>query len=150
MVDQGVYHEDDITKPDHTLVFYFPMKSPKGSLTRTDLTAIEHLEIWKMYQDNWCEHKPSATISVRENEWFEVGSWVWNNFDKISGVSFLPYADHSYQQAPYQEITEKEYDEWMDKTVHEIDWNLITNYEKEDMTENTKELACTAGACEIV
>ena len=150
MVDQGVYHEDDITKPDHTLVFYFPMKSPKGSLTRTDLTAIEHLEIWKMYQDNWCEHKPSATISVRENEWFEVGSWVWNNFDKISGVSFLPYADHSYQQAPYQEITEKEYDEWMDKTVHKIDWNLITNYEKEDMTENTKELACTAGACEIV
>ena len=150
MVDQGVYHEDDITKPDHTLVFYFPMKSPKGSLTRTDLTAIEHLEIWKMYQDNWCEHKPSATISVRENEWFEVGSWVWNNFDKISGVSFLPYADHSYQQAPYQEITEKEYDEWMDKTVHEIDWDLITNYEKEDMTENTKELACTAGACEIV
>ena len=150
MVDQGVYHEDDITKPDHTLVFYFPMKSPKGSLTRTDLTAIEHLEIWKMYQDNWCEHKPSATISVRDNEWFEVGSWVWNNFDKISGVSFLPYADHSYQQAPYQEITDKEYDEWMDKTVHEIDWNLITNYEKEDMTENTKELACTAGACEIV
>ena len=150
MVDQGVYHEDDITKPDHTLVFYFPMKSPKGSLTRTDLTAIEHLEIWKMYQDNWCEHKPSATISVRENEWFEVGSWVWNNFDKISGVSFLPYADHSYQQAPYQEITEKEYDEWMDKTVHDIDWDLITNYEKEDMTENTKELACTAGACEIV
>ena len=150
MVDQGVYHEDDITKPDHTLVFYFPMKSPKGSLTRTDLTAIEHLEIWKMYQDNWCEHKPSATISVRENEWFEVGSWVWNNFDKISGVSFLPYADHSYQQAPYQEITEKEYDEWMDKTVHEIDWDLITDYEKEDMTENTKELACTAGACEIV
>jgi len=150
MVDQGVYHEDDITKPDHTLVFYFPMKSPKGSLTRTDLTAIEHLEIWKMYQDSWCEHKPSATISVRENEWFEVGSWVWNNFDKISGVSFLPYADHSYQQAPYQEITDKEYDEWMDKTVHEIDWDLITNYEKEDMTENTKELACTAGACEIV
>ena len=150
MVDQGVYHEDDITKPDHTLVFYFPMKSPKGSLTRTDLTAIEHLEIWKMYQDKWCEHKPSATISVRENEWFEVGSWVWNNFDKISGVSFLPYADHSYQQAPYQEITDKEYDEWMDKTVHEIDWDLITNYEKEDMTENTKELACTAGACEIV
>ena len=150
MVDQGVYHEDDITKPDHTLVFYFPMKSPKNCLTRTDLTAKEHLEIWKLYQDHWCEHKPSATISVKEHEWFEVGSWVWNNFDKISGVSFLPYADHSYQQAPYQEITEKEYDEWMDKTVHDINWDLITEYEKEDMTENTKELACTAGACEIV
>ena len=150
MVDQGVYHEDDITKPDHTLVFYFPIKSPKKSLTRIDLSAIEHLKIWKTYQDHWCEHKPSATISVRESEWLKVGAWVWDNFDRISGVSFLPYADHSYQQAPYQEITEEEYNEWMDKTVHEIDWNLITNYEKEDMTENTKELACTAGACEIV
>jgi ribonucleoside-triphosphate reductase len=150
MVDQGVYHEDDITKPEHTLVFYFPIKSPDKSLTRLDLSAIKHLEIWKMYQDNWCEHKPSATISVRESEWLKVGAWVWDNFDRISGVSFLPYADHSYQQAPYQEITKDEYKEWMNKTVHDIDWNLITDYEKEDMTENTKELACTAGACEII
>lgn len=150
MVDQGVYHEDDITKPEHTLVFYFPIKSPDKSLTRIDLSAIEHLEIWKMYQDHWCEHKPSATISVREAEWLKVGAWVWDNFDRISGVSFLPYADHSYQQAPYQEITEDEYKEWMNKTVHEIDWDLITEYEKEDMTENTKELACTAGSCEIL
>ena len=150
MVDQGVYHEDDITKPEHTLVFYFPIKSPSKSLTRIDLSAIEHLEIWKMYQDHWCEHKPSATISVREAEWLKVGAWVWDNFDKISGVSFLPFADHSYQQAPYQEITEDEYKEWMNKTVHEINWDLITEYEKEDMTENTKELACSAGACEIV
>ena len=150
MVDQGVYHEDDITKPDHTLVFYFPIKSPKKSLTRIDLSAIEHLKIWKTYQDHWCEHKPSATISVRETEWLKVGAWVWDNFDRISGVSFLPYADHSYQQAPYQEIFEDEYNEWMKKTVHEIDWSRITEYEKEDMTENTKELACTAGACEIV
>ena len=150
MVDQGVYHEDDITKPEHTLVFYFPIKSPSNSLTRIDLSAIKHLEIWKMYQDNWCEHKPSATISVRESEWLKVGAWVWDNFDRISGVSFLPYADHSYQQAPYQEITKDEYKEWMNKTVHEIDWDLITEYEKEDMTENTKELACTAGACEII
>jgi len=150
MVDQGVYHEDDITKPEHTLVFYFPIKSPDKSLTRIDLSAIEHLEIWKMYQDYWCEHKPSATISVRESEWLKVGAWVWDNFDKISGVSFLPFADHSYQQAPYQEITEDEYKEWMNKTVHEINWDLITEYEKEDMTENTKELACTAGACEII
>ena len=103
-----------------------------------------------MYQDHWCEHKPSATISVRESEWLKVGAWVWDNFDKISGVSFLPYADHSYQQAPYQEITKDEYKEWMKKTVHEINWDLITEYEKEDMTENTKELACTAGACEII
>ena len=150
MVDQGVYHEDDITKPEHTLVFYFPIKSPKKSLTRIDLSAIEHLKIWKTYQDYWCEHKPSATISVRESEWLKVGAWVWDNFDRISGVSFLPYADHSYQQAPYQEIFEDEYNEWMEKTVHEIDWSRITEYEKEDMTENTKELACTAGACEII
>ena len=150
MVDQGVYHEDDITKPEHTLVFYFPIKSPDKSLTRIDLSAIEHLKIWKTYQDHWCEHKPSATISVRETEWLKVGAWVWDNFDRISGVSFLPYADHSYQQAPYQEIFEDEYNEWMKKTVHEIDWSRITEYEKEDMTENTKELACTAGACEII
>ena len=150
MVDQGVYHEDDITKPEHTLVFYFPIKSPKGSLTRKDLTALEHLEIWKTYQNHWCEHKPSATISIKEHEWLDVGSWVWNNFDDISGVSFLPYADHSYQQAPYQEITAKEYKEWQKKTTSNIDWDLIKDYEKEDMTENTKELACTAGACEII
>ena len=150
MVDQGVYHEDDITKPEHTLVFYFPIKSPKGSLTRKDLTALEHLEIWKTYQNHWCEHKPSATISIKEHEWLDVGSWVWNNFDDISGVSFLPYADHSYQQAPYQEITAKEYKEWQKKTTNKINWDLIKEYEKEDMTENTKELACTAGACEII
>ena len=150
MVDQGVYHEDDITKPEHTLVFYFPIKSPKGSLTRKDLTALEHLEIWKTYQNHWCEHKPSATISIKEHEWLDVGSWVWNNFDDISGVSFLPYADHSYQQAPYQEITAKEYKEWQKKTTNKINWDLIKEYEKEDMTENTKELACTAGACEIL
>jgi len=150
MVDQGVYHEDDITKPEHTLVFYFPIKSPKGSLTRKDLTALEHLEIWKTYQNHWCEHKPSATISIKEHEWLDVGSWVWNNFDDISGVSFLPYADHSYQQAPYQEITVEEYKEWQKKTTSNIDWDLIKEYEKEDMTENTKELACTAGACEIL
>ena len=150
MVDQGVYHEDDITKPEHTLVFYFPIQSPKDSLTRKDLTAIEHLEIWKTYQNHWCEHKPSATISVRENEWLDVGSWVLNNFDTISGVSFLPYADHSYQQAPYQEITKKEYKEWLKKTTNKVDWSLLIDYEKEDMTENTKELACTAGACEII
>ena len=150
MVDQGVYHEDDITKPEHTLVFYFPIQSPKDSLVRKDLTAIEHLEIWKTYQNHWCEHKPSATISVRENEWLDVGSWVWNNFDRISGVSFLPYSDHSYQQAPYQEITKKEYKEWLKKTTNKVDWSLLMDYEKEDMTENTKELACTAGACEII
>jgi ribonucleoside-diphosphate reductase alpha chain len=150
MVDQGVYHEDDVTKPDHTYVFYFPTKSPETCMTRTDLTALEHLDIWKKYQDEWCEHKPSVTISVKESEWLDVGAWVWNNFDAVSGISFLPYADHSYRQAPYQEISEEEYNEWLTKTTDKVDWNLITEYEKEDSTESTKELACTANTCEII
>jgi ribonucleoside-triphosphate reductase len=150
MVDQGVYYEDDITKPDHTYVFYFPMKSPKDALTRADITAIEHLELWKYYQDNWCEHKPSVTISVKDSEWLEVGAWVYKNFDSVSGISFLPYTDHSYQQAPYQEITAKEYQEWLKKTTDTVDWSKLPEYETEDMTENTKELACSAGTCEII
>jgi len=150
MVDAGVYNEDDLTKPEHTLVFYFPMKSPVGALTRNDLSAIEHLKIWKEYQDKWCEHKPSVTISVKENEWLEVGAWVHKNFDDISGISFLPYSDHSYKQAPYQEITYNEYRKWLKKTTDKVDWSKITEYEKEDNTENTKELACSAGTCEII
>jgi len=150
MVDQGVYHEDDVTKPDHTYVFYFPTKAPETCMTRTDITALKHLDIWKKYQDEWCEHKPSVTISVKENEWLDVGAWVWNNFDAVSGISFLPYADHSYRQAPYQEISEEEYNEWLTKTTDKVDWNLITEYEKEDSTESTKELACTANTCEII
>ena len=150
MVDAGVYHEDDVTKPEHTYVFYFPIKSPKGALTRKDFTAIQHLEIWKQYQDKWCEHKPSVTISVKENEWMEVGSWVHKNFDDVSGISFLPYSDHSYRQAPYQEITYNEYRKWLKKTTDIVDWSKITEYETEDNTENTKELACSAGTCEII
>ena len=150
MVDAGVYHEDDITKPDHTLVFYFPIKSPKGSVTRADITAIEHLNLWKRYQDNWCEHKPSVTISVKESEWLEVGAWVYKNFNSVSGISFLPYSDHSYQQAPYQEITAEEYKEWLKKTTETVDWSRLSEYETQDMTENTKELACSAGTCEII
>ena len=150
MVDAGVYHEDDLTKPEHTYVFYFPMKSPKGALTRKDLSATEHLGIWKDYQDQWCEHKPSVTISVKENEWLEVGAWVYKNFDDISGISFLPYSDHSYKQAPYQEITYNEYRKWLKKTTDTVDWSKITEYETEDNTENTKELACSAGTCEII
>jgi len=150
MVDAGVYHEDDLTKPEHTYVFYFPIKSPKGALTRKDFTAVEHLKIWKDYQDKWCEHKPSVTISVKENEWLDVGAWVYNNFDDVSGISFLPYSDHSYKQAPYQEISYREYLKWKKKTTDEVDWSKITEYESTDMTENTKELACSAGTCEII
>ena len=140
MVDAGVYYEDDLTKPEHTYVFYFPMKSPKGAYTRKDFTAIEHLNIWKDYQDKWCEHKPSVTISVKEDEWMSVGAWVKENFDDISGISFLPYSDHSYKQAPYQEITYNEYRKWLKKTTDTVDWSKITEYETEDNTENTKEI----------
>ena len=150
MVDAGVYHEDDLTKPEHTYVFYFPMKSPKGALTRKDISAIEHLNIWKDYQDKWCEHKPSVTISVKEEEQLDVGAWVYKNLDETSGISFLPYSDHSYKQAPYQEITYNEYRKWLKKTTDIVDWSKITEYETEDNTENTKELACSAGTCEII
>jgi len=150
MVDQDVYHEDDVTKPEHTYVFYFPIKAPESSITRNDITAIEHLELWMKYQQDWCEHKPSVTISVKEHEWLDVGAWVKNNFEDISGISFLPHSDHSYRQAPYQEITEKEYKEWLTKTTDFVDWSLLSQFETEDMTENTKELACTSGTCEII
>jgi len=150
MVDAGVYYEDDLTKPEHTYVFYFPMKSPKGALTRKDISAIEHLNIWKEYQDKWCEHKPSVTISVKEEEQLDVGAWVYKNLDETSGISFLPFSDHSYKQAPYQEITYNEYRKWLKKTTDTVDWSKITEYETEDNTESTKELACTAGFCEII
>ena len=150
MVDQDVYHEDDVTKPEHTYVFYFPIKAPESSITRNDITAIEHLELWMKYQQDWCEHKPSVTISVKEHEWLDVGAWVKNNFEDISGISFLPHSDHSYRQAPYQEITEKEYKEWLTKTTDFVDWSLLSQFETEDMPENTKELACTSGTCEII
>ena len=151
MKDEGIPNEPDITKPDSTTVFSFPMKAPKGAITRNELSAIEHLEIWKMYQEHWCEHKPSVTITVRDNEWLDVGAWVYKNFDDISGISFLPHSDHTYAQAPYQEISEEEYKKFL-KTMptSDIDWTKLTNYEKDDNTTGHKELACTAGVCEVV
>lgn len=149
--DSGVYSEPDVTKPDNTTVFYFPMKSPKGSKMRDNDTAIGSLELWKLLQDEWCEHKPSATVYVREEEWVDVFSWVYKHFDMLSGVSFLPYDGGSYKQAPYQEITEDQYNEWLEKhPMPEIDWDDLRFYETEDMTTGSQELACTGGACEIV
>jgi len=108
-------NEPDVTKPDHTTVFSFPMESPKGAVCRKDMTAIEQLDLWTKYQKHWCEHKPSITVSVKEPEWFDVGAWVWNNFDSISGISFLPFSEHTYRQAPYQDCTKKEYNELLTK-----------------------------------
>jgi len=151
LIEQGVHNERDMMKPDSTTVFSFPMKSPDGAVTRTQMTAIEQLELWKTYALHWCEHKPSVTITVKEHEWMEVGAWVYENFDVASGVSFLPHSDHTYQQAPYQDIEREDYLEW--KQVYDkitIDWQKLTDFEKEDNTSGSRELACTAGVCEVV
>ena len=150
MIDKGFHAEDDVMKPNDTKVIYFPMKSPVESVMRDAKSAIEQLEIWKTYQLYWCEHKPSITVYVKEEEWLQVGAWVYENFDVMSGVSFLPHSDHSYKQAPYQEVDKKTYQEWVTKTPRNINWMDLTKYEKEDTTTSSKELACTAGACEIV
>ena len=146
----GIPNEPDVMKPEHTTVFSFPMMAPKGSVCRTDMTAIQQLEIWKTYAKHWCEHKPSVTISVKEDEWVPVGSWCWENFEYLSGVSFLPFSDHTYQQAPYQDIDEDTYKKLVKAMPKEIDWKKLQDFEKEDNTKGSQELACTAGVCELV
>jgi len=151
LINSGVPAERDVMKPDSTTVFSFPMKSPDGAVTRTQMTAIEQLELWKTYAIHWCEHKPSITVSVKEHEWMDVGAWVYENFDVASGVSFLPHSDHTYQQAPYQDIEADEYLEWKQRMeVVTIDWDKLSEFEKEDNTSGSRELACTAGVCEVV
>ena len=149
MVEQGFPAEDDVMKPNDTTVFSFPIKCSPDAVFRQDLTAIEQLELWKTYQVHWCEHKPSVTISVKEEEWIDVGAWVYKNFDLMSGVSFLPYSEHTYKQAPYQDCNEKEYKDLMNKMPTSVDWNKLSEYEKSDMTVGSQELACSAGSCEI-
>lgn len=150
MKSVGIPNEPDVMKPDVTTVFYFPVKAPKGSITRNDMTAIEHLELWKTYQNHWCEHKPSVTITVREEEWPSVGGWVYDNFDMISGVSFLPHSEHTYKQAPYDECDEERYLEMKSRMPEKIDWSRLSEFEFEDTSKATGTFACTAGACEIV
>jgi len=145
--ESGVPTEDCVMKPDSTVVFSFPIKAPDGARVREDLTAIQHLELWLMYQKNWCEHKPSVTISVKEEEWLEVGAWVWKNFDDISGISFLPHDGGTYRQAPYEECTKKEYEEMLAKMPNEIHWDKLI--EHNDNVTGTQELACAVGGCEI-
>lgn len=145
-----VPNEPDVTKPDKTTVFSFPQAAPEGALTRNDLTALDHLELWKTYQEYWCEHKPSITVSVREKEWPLVGGWVYENFDAISGVSFLPYSDHSYRQAPYQEISEEEYIKLKARMPKAIQWELLSEFEDSDQTSGSQTFACSGDACEVV
>jgi ribonucleoside-diphosphate reductase alpha chain len=147
----GIPVEDDVMKPNDTYVFSFPVKAPEGAIVRDDLTAIDHLNTWLVYQREWCEHKPSITVSVKEEEWMEVGAWVYKHFDEVSGISFLPHSDHSYKQAPYQEVTETEYLELLAKMPSSIRWEDLSFYETEDGTSGTQTLACTSdGNCEIV
>jgi len=150
MKDSGIPSEPDVMKPDSTTVFSFPMKSPSGAITRTAMSAIEQLEYWLMFQRHWCEHKPSVTVSVKEDEWMKVGAWVYDNFEEVSGISFLPFSDHTYAQAPYQDITGEEYEKAYKQMPESIDWSKLADYEKEDTTSGGRELACTADACEMV
>lgn len=146
----GFPHEPDVTKPDHTVVFSFPIKAPDGCETVSDVDAIAQLELWRTYQEYWCEHKPSMTVYVKEHQWMEVGAWVYKHFDVISGVTFLPAADHCYAQAPYQEISAKEYDARMAKMPTSVDWAQLAQYEKDDTSVNTREFACSGDNCDLV
>jgi len=150
MKSQGIPNEPDVMKPEHTTVFSFPMKTAKDAVFRTSMSAIEQLEMWKTYAVHWCEHKPSVTISVKEQEWVNVGNWCWDNFDYLSGVSFLPFSDHTYKQAPYQDIDEEQYKKLHSEMPKNIDWGKLQDFEKEDNTKGSQELACTAGVCELV
>ena len=149
MKDAGFPVEDDVMNPSHTAVFSFPMKVNEDSVFRTDMSAIEQLELWLVYQKHWCEHKPSVTISVKEYEWLDVGAWVYENFDYMSGVSFLPFSEHTYKQAPYQDIEKKDYEILLKKMPQNVEWSKLAEYEKTDMTIGAQELACAAGFCEI-
>ncbi len=149
MIDMGFPAEPCVMKPDHTMVFSFPMKA-EGSITRNDLTAIQHLQLWLEYQRHWCEHKPSITITVREHEWMEVGAFVYRHFDEISGISFLPHSDHNYRQAPYQDCTKTAYTALAVEMPKNVDWSLLKNYEKTDTTASSQTFACSGDKCEIV
>ena len=150
MKDMGVPAEPCVMKPDNTTVFSFPVKSPEGAVTRNDMTAIEQLETWLTYQRYWCEHKPSVTVSVRDEEWMEVGAFVYKYFDEMSGVSFLPHSDHTYQQAPYQDATKEEYESLLAQMPTKINWAKLSEYETEDGTKSSQTFACSGDVCEIV
>lgn len=150
MKDQGIPSEPDVMKPTQTTVFSFPMKAPEGAVVTEDLSAIDQLEMWLAYQRSWCEHKPSVTINVRSDEWFEVGAFVYKHFDEMSGVSFLPYNEHTYQQAPYQEIGKSDYEQLLAVMPKAIDWAKLADYEQEDNTSGSQTMACSGDACEIV
>jgi len=148
--DAGVPNEPDVMKPDSTTVFTFPQKAPEGAVTRDQVSALRHLEIWKVYKTHWTEHNPSVTINVKEEEWIEVANWVYENWEFIGGISFLPFSEHTYKQAPYQDCTKTDYNQWVSEMPKSIDWEDLQAYETEDTTTGTQSLSCTAANCEIV
>jgi len=149
MVDAGFPVEDDVMKPTTGFVFSFPIEAPKDSVFRDDLDVIQQLELWKLYQEHYTEHKPSVTVYVKEDEWIRCGNWVYDNFDVLSGISFLPHSGGSYKQAPYQEINEEEYHAAVAAMPRDVNWSLLGNYEQEDNTETMQTLACSGTSCEL-
>jgi ribonucleoside-diphosphate reductase alpha chain len=147
MTEQGIPSEPCVMRPDSTTVFSFPMKAPEGAITRDDVDAISHLKLWRVYQLHWCEHKPSVTISVNENDWPTVGAWVYDNFDICTGVSFLPMDGGTYRQAPYETCSKEEYEALLAKMPTDINWDMLK--ENDDNVEGAQQLACVAGVCEI-
>lgn len=150
MFQKGFHIEDDVMRPDSTAVVSFAMSAPDGAITRNEVSALEALKLWLLYQREWCEHKPSVTITVRDEEWMSVGAWVYEHFDEVSGISFLPHSDHTYQQAPYQDLTREEFERWTaEHPTPAIDWRELAEFEKTDNTVAMQTLACVAGACEL-
>jgi ribonucleoside-triphosphate reductase (thioredoxin) len=149
LIEAGIPYEADVMKPLDTTVFSFPQKAPQDAVTRKNLTAIQHLQYWLKYKQGWCEHNPSVTVSVLPTEWLDVGAWVYKNFDEVLGVSFLPHSEHTYKQAPYQECSKEQYEEALAKMPKELNWDKLMEFEKEDATTGTQELACMSGTCEI-
>ena len=150
MTEKGFPVEDELLKPQSMSVFAFPVKAPKGALTRDKLSAIDHLKVWQVYSDHWCEHKPSITVSVQEDEWMEVGAYVHKNFSHMSGISFLPMSEHTYKQAPYQDATRAEYGSLLKRMPENINWQELSEYEEDDYTHGSQTLNCSGDVCEIV
>ena len=150
MKAQGIPNEPEVFKPDQTTVFSFPVKAPEGAVVTADMSAIDQLNMWLTYQRHWCEHKPSVTVNIKSDEWMSVGAFVYEHFDEMSGVSFLPFHEHTYQQAPYQDVTKAEYERLLSLMPERIDWAALAEFEKEDGTKSSQTFACTGDVCEIV
>lgn len=149
MIAQGIPYEDCVFSPGVTTVFSFPMESPGQAVVKDEVSALEHLKLWKIFNEHWATHQVSVTVSLKENEWMEAGAWVYKNFDEITGISFLPEDQGTYRQAPYETIDYTRYCELVKQMPQHIDWSKLSDFEKEDATKATQELACTGGSCSI-